>query len=349
MSIKQIEWFIVSGLVSLRPTLGADRPNPKMETFMKMRPLGRTGLSIAPVVFGGNVFGWTADEKTSFDLLDAFFEAGYNTIDTADVYSAWVDGHIGGESETIIGNWLKRGRVARDKAVIVTKVGFDNRGEKTGLSAKWIAEAVEASLKRLGTDYVDLYLAHKPDTDVPVEETLSAFDKLKSAGKVRAIGCSNYDAGQLQEALDVAKVKGLPRFDVLQPEYNLYTRDRFEGPIADICIREEIGVISYYALAAGFLSGKYRKADDAKGAARGYGVGNYLNEKGLRILAALDQVAAETGTSPATVAIAWVAARPGITAPIASATTLRQLESMIAAGKLELSDAQMRLLNEAGA
>ncbi|MCL6705880.1 aldo/keto reductase [Pseudomonas sp. R2.Fl] len=316
---------------------------------MKMRALGRTGLSIAPVVFGGNVFGWTADEKTSFDLLDAFFDAGYNTIDTADVYSAWVDGHVGGESEAIIGKWLKRGHVARDKAVIVTKVGFDNRDRKTGLSAKWIAEAVEASLKRLGTDYIDLYLAHKPDPDVPVEETLSAFDRLKSAGKVRAIGCSNYDAAQLQESLDVAKAGGLPRFDVLQPEYNLYTRDKFEGLIADLCIREEIGVISYYALAAGFLTGKYRKVEDAKGSARGYRVGDYLNDKGLRVLAALDQVAAETGTSPATVAIAWVAARPGITAPIASATSLRQLDSLIAAGKLNLTEAQMRLLNEAGA
>ncbi|MBR0557372.1 aldo/keto reductase [Ciceribacter sp. L1K23] len=316
---------------------------------MKMRPLGRTGLTIAPVVFGGNVFGWTADEKTSFDLLDAFFDAGYNTIDTADVYSAWVDGHEGGESETIIGKWLKRGHVARDKVVIVTKVGFDNRERKTGLSAKWIAEAAEASLKRLGTDYIDLYLAHKPDPDVAIEETLEAFDRLKTQGKVRSIGCSNYDAGELQAALDAAKAKGLPRFDVLQPEYNLYTRDRFEGPIADLCIREEIGVISYYALAAGFLTGKYRKAEDTEGVARSYRVGDYLDEKGHRILGALDQVAAETGASLATVAIAWVAARPGITAPIASATSLRQLESLIAAGRLELSEAQMRRLNEAGA
>ncbi|MBO3758678.1 aldo/keto reductase [Ciceribacter sp. L1K22] len=316
---------------------------------MKMRPLGRTGLTIAPVVFGGNVFGWTADERTSFDLLDAFFDAGYNTIDTADVYSAWVDGHEGGESETIIGKWLKRGHVARDKTVIVTKVGFDNRERKTGLSANWIAEAAEASLKRLGTDYIDLYLAHKPDPDVAIEETLEAFEKLKTQGKVRSIGCSNYDAEELQASLDAAKAKGLPRFDVLQPEYNLYTRDRFEGPIADLCIREEIGVISYYALAAGFLTGKYRKTEDTEGVARSYRVGSYLDDKGYRILAALDQVAAETKTNPATVAIAWVAARPGITAPIASATSLRQLESLIAAGRLQLSEAQMRLLNEAGA
>ncbi|EHS50348.1 aldo/keto reductase [Rhizobium sp. PDO1-076] len=316
---------------------------------MQKRALGRTGLSIAPVVFGGNVFGWTADEATSFALLDAFFDAGYNTIDTADVYSAWVDGHVGGESEAIIGKWLKRGGVARDKAIIVTKVGFDNNGRETGLGKTWIAEAVEASLKRLQTDYVDLYLAHKPDEKTPIEETLEAFGKLITAGKVRAIGCSNYDGTQLQAALDASAKNSLPRFDVVQPEYNLYTRDRFEGALADLCIAEDIGVISYYALAAGFLTGKYRKPEDTEGVARSYRVGNYLNDKGLKILAALDQVAAETATTPATIAIAWVAARPGITAPIASATSLRQLESLIAAGKLQLSDQQMALLDAAGA
>lgn len=316
---------------------------------MHLRPLGRTGLSIAPVVFGGNVFGWTADEKTSFALLDRFFEAGFNCIDTADVYSAWVDGHAGGESENVIGRWLKRGTVARDKAVIVTKVGFDNRGQKTGLSKGWIETAIDASLKRLGTDYVDLYLAHKPDLDVPIEETLEAFDRLKTTGKVRAIGCSNYDAGQLQASLDAAAKAGLPRYDVLQPEYNLYTREKFEGPLADLCIAQEIGVISYYALAAGFLTGKYRKAEDTQGVARSYRVGSYLDDKGHRVLAALDAVAAETGQSLAAIAIAWVAARPGITAPIASATSLSQLDSMIAAGTLTLTDAQMQRLNEAGA
>lgn len=316
---------------------------------MQKRPLGRTGLSIAPVVFGGNVFGWTADTKMSFDLLDAFCHAGYNAIDTADVYSSWVDGHKGGESEEIIGQWLKRGHVARENVVIVTKVGFDSQGRKTGLSAKWIAEAAEASLKRLGTDYIDLYLAHKPDDEMPIEETLEAFSRLKEQGKVRAIGCSNYEADQLQAALDAATRNNLPRYDVVQPEYNLYTRDRFEGPLAELCIKEEIGVISYYALAAGFLTGKYRSLKDTEGAARSYRVGDYLDDKGFKILAALDQVAAETGTSPATVAIAWVAARPGITAPIASATSLRQIESLIAAGTLELSAAQMALLNDAGA
>lgn len=316
---------------------------------MHLRPLGRTGLSIAPVVFGGNVFGWTADEKTSFALLDRFFEAGFNCIDTADVYSAWVDGHEGGESESVIGRWLKRGSVSRDKAVIVTKVGFDNRGQKTGLSKGWIEQAIDASLRRLGTDYVDLYLAHKPDLDVPIEETLEAFDRLKTAGKVRAIGCSNYDAGQLQASLDAAAKAGLPCYDVLQPEYNLYTREKFEGPLADMCIAQEIGVISYYALAAGFLTGKYRKAEDTQGVARSYRVGSYLDDKGYRVLAALDAVAQETGQSLAAIAIAWVAARPGITAPIASATSLSQLDSMIAAGTLTLTDAQMQCLNEAGA
>lgn len=316
---------------------------------MEKRPLGRTGLSIAPVVFGGNVFGWTADEKTSFDLLDRFFDAGYNTIDTADVYSAWVDGHEGGESETIIGKWLKRGGVAREKAIIVTKVGFDNNGTKTGLSAKWIKQAVDGSLKRLGTDYIDLYLAHKPDSDVPIEETLEAFSRLKDQGKIRAIGCSNYEAKELQASFDAAEREGLPRFDVLQPEYNLYTRNKFEGPIRDLCLAEDIGVISYYALAAGFLTGKYRTKADTEGAARSYRVGDYLDPRGLAILAALDQVAAETGVSQATIAIAWVAARSGINAPIASATSLRQLDSLIAAGTLELTSTQMDLLNQAGA
>lgn len=316
---------------------------------MHLRPLGRTGLSIAPVVFGGNVFGWTADENTSFALLDRFFEAGFNTIDTADVYSRWAPGHQGGESETIIGRWLKRGSVARDKAIIVTKVGSDMGQGKVDLSAKWIEKAVEASLTRLGTDYIDLYLSHWPDAETPYEETLAAFDRLKQAGKIRAIGCSNLDAGQLRAALDAAATAGLPRYDVLQPEYNLYTRDKFEGPLADLCIAEEIGVISYYALAAGFLTGKYRKAEDTEGVARSYRVGSYLDEKGHRVLAALDAVAAETGASLATIAIGWVAARPGITAPIASATSLSQLDAMIAAGSLRLTEAQLQRLNEAGA
>ncbi|WP_430258071.1 aldo/keto reductase [Neorhizobium sp. IRS_2294] len=316
---------------------------------MDMRLLGRTGLSISPVVFGGNVFGWTADEKTSFEMLDAFFEAGFNTIDTADVYSAWAPGHQGGESETVIGNWLKRGTVARDKAVIVTKFGYPTMGDDKKLKAKWVVEAVEKSLQRLQTDYIDLYLSHFPDDDTPHEETLGALAKLKDAGKVRAIGCSNFSAEQLQASLDAADKNGLPRYDVLQPEYNLYTRKKFEGPLADLCIAKDIGVISYYALAAGFLTGKYRKAEDAEGKTRGNRMHDYINDRGLKVLAALDKVAAETGESLAAISIAWVAARPGITAPIASATSLKQLEAILAAGRLTLTDAQMALLNEAGA
>jgi aryl-alcohol dehydrogenase-like predicted oxidoreductase len=316
---------------------------------MQKRALGRTGLSISPVVLGGNVFGWTADEKTSFAILDRFFEAGFNTIDTADMYSLWVDDNVGGESETIIGNWLKRGGVKREDAVIVTKVGADLGGKKRGLSARRIAEAVEDSLRRLQTDYIDLYLAHWPDAETDDEESLAAFGKLKDEGKVRAIGCSNLDAEQLQVTFDAAAKAGVGRYDVIQPEYNLYTRSKFEGDLAELCQREEIGVITYYALASGFLTGKYRSAADTEGKARGEDMEPYLNTRGFHILGALDQVAAETGTSPATVAIAWVAAQPGVTAPIASATSLRQLDSLIAAGKLELTKAQMDQLNQAGA
>lgn len=316
---------------------------------MQNRTLGRTGLSVAPIVFGGNVFGWTADEKTSFQLLDAFFDAGFNAIDTADVYSAWVPGHQGGESEAIIGKWLKSGSVKRDDAVIITKVGFDNNERKTGLSADWIAKAVDDSLRRLQTDYIDLYLAHKPDDAVPLEETLGAFARLKEAGKVRAIGCSNYNAQQLQASLDVAEATGLGRFDVLQPEYNLYTRDKFEGPLADLCAREDIGVINYYSLAAGFLTGKYRTKADTEGVARSYRVANYLDPRGVAILGAMDAIAAETGARHADIALAWLLAKPSVTAPIASATSLSQLESFKRAVNLRLSDEMIRLLDEAGA
>ncbi|WP_313593632.1 aldo/keto reductase [Agrobacterium cavarae] len=316
---------------------------------MQNRTLGRTGLSVAPIVFGGNVFGWTADEKTSFQLLDAFFDAGFNAIDTADVYSAWVPGHQGGESEAIIGKWLKSGSVKRDDAVIITKVGFDNNERKTGLSADWIAKAVDDSLRRLQTDYIDLYLAHKPDDAVPLEETLGAFARLKEAGKVRAIGCSNYNAQQLQASLDVAEATGLGRFEVLQPEYNLYTRDKFEGPLADLCAREDIGVINYYSLAAGFLTGKYRTKADTEGVARSYRVANYLDPRGLAILGAMDAIAAETGARHADIALAWLLAKPSVTAPIASATSLSQLESFKRAVNLRLSDEMIRLLDEAGA
>lgn len=311
---------------------------------MEKRALGRTGLSTAPIVFGGNVFGWTADENTSFQLLDAFFDSGFNTIDTADVYSAWVPGHEGGESETIIGKWLKRGSVSRDKAIIVSKVGYDK-----GLKAQRIADAVDASLRRLQTDYIDLYLAHKPDPETPIEETLGAFAKLKEQGKVRAIGCSNYDAPELKAALDASEATGLARFDVVQPEYNLYTRERFEGPLAELTAEEDIGVINYYSLAAGFLTGKYRSKADTEGVARSYRVGDYVNARGLAILGVMDTIAAETGAKLADIALAWLLAKKSVTAPIASATSLSQLESFKRAVDLKLTDDMVTLLDKAGA
>ena len=315
---------------------------------MDMRRLGKTGLSIAPIVFGGNVFGWTADEKTSIEILDAFFDAGLNAIDTADVYSSWVPGNKGGDSEEIIGKWLKRGRVSRDKAIIITKVGSDMGQGKT-LKETYILRAVEDSLRRLQTDYIDLYLSHWPDEDTPYEETLGAFAKLKQHGKIRAIGCSNLDAIQLKASFDAAEEAGLPRYDVIQPEYNLYARDSFEGPPADLCAKEDIGVITYFSLAAGFLSGKYRTKADTAGRAREGRVSEYLNDKGFRILAALDKVAAETGAKPAEIALAWLLAKKGVTAPIASATSLSQLQSLVRSATLKLSDDAVALLDKAGA
>jgi aryl-alcohol dehydrogenase-like predicted oxidoreductase len=315
---------------------------------MEMRRLGKTGLSISPIVFGGNVFGWTADEKTSFLILDAFFYAGLNTIDTADVYSSWVPGNKGGDSEAIIGKWLKNGNVSRDRAVIITKVGSDMGQGKT-LKEQYILKAVEDSLRRLQTDYIDLYLSHWPDENTPYEETLGAFAKLKQQGKIRAIGCSNLDAGQLQASFDAAEKAGVPRYDVLQPEYNLYERSSFEGQLADLCVKEDIGVITYFSLAAGFLSGKYRSKADTQGSARKDRVAKYLDDKGMCILAALDQISAETGAKPAEISLAWLLNKKGVTAPIASATSTSQLDSLVKAAKLELSDEAMRLLDRAGA
>ena len=315
---------------------------------MQKRALGKTGLSIAPLVFGGNVFGWTADEKTSFALLDAFVDAGFDAIDTADVYSRWVPGNSGGESETIIGNWLARSKVPRDKVVIVTKVGSDMGQGRRDLGKRWIMEAVENSLRRLKTDHIDLYLSHWPDPDTPYEETLEAHAALVKEGKVRAFGASNLDAAQLQASFDAADTAGLPRYAALQPEYNLYDRAGFEGPLADLCRKEEIGVITYYSLASGFLSGKYRSASDTEGRARGGGIKKYLDAKGMAILAALDKVAAETGAAPAEIALAWLMAKPAVTAPIASATSLAQLESLTRASELVLTADQMALLDAAG-
>ncbi len=315
---------------------------------METRRLGRTDLTIAPLVFGGNVFGWTADEKTSFDMLDRFVDAGFNAIDTANSYSRWVPGHKGGESETIIGNWMKA-RGNRDRVVLVTKVGSDMGQGKKDLSAAHIGEAIEASLKRLQTDTVDLYLSHWPDPTVSHEETLGAYQKLIAAGKVRFIGASNLDAGQMRAALDVARLRDLPRYAVLQPGYNLYDRAEFEGPLRDLCVAENLGVISYYSLAKGFLSGKYRSRDDLGKSARGSGVQEYLNPRGMRILTALHAVAARHKAVPAEVALAWVMARPGITAPIASATSLDQVESLIRAASLKLAAEDMAELEKASA
>ncbi|AGT09791.1 aldo/keto reductase [Paracoccus aminophilus] len=317
---------------------------------MEKRALGSTGLSIAPLVFGGNVFGWTADEKTSFDLLDAFVDHGFNAIDTADVYSSWVPGHQGGESETVIGRWLKARPGMREKVVIFTKVGSDlGRPGQKGLSSRWIAEAVEGSLKRLGIDEIDLYFSHWPDPEAPHEDTLAGYQKLLEVGKIRAIGASNFSAAQLGAALEVAAKTGLPRYQVLQPEYNLYSRDTFEGPLRDLCLRENIGVVNYYGLAAGFLTGKYRQASDVAGSSRASRIETYLNPRGTAILAALDQVAAGHDAKPAEIALAWLMAQKGVTAPIASATSVAQFESLAKSASLRLGAEDLALLDSASA
>jgi aryl-alcohol dehydrogenase-like predicted oxidoreductase len=308
---------------------------------MNPRPLGRSGLEIPPLVFGANVFGWTVDQPTCLKLLDRFVDGGFNAIDTADVYSRWVPGNKGGESETMIGHWLKTSR-KRDQVVLITKVGMAQ-----GLSAKSIAAGVEASLKRLQTDRIDLYLSHKPDASTPIEETLGAYDSLIRSGKVRAIGVSNSTPADLREALDASSAKKLPRYEVEQPEYSLCERAKFEGPLRDLCIKEGLGVIVYYSLASGFLSGKYRSKADLAGRARATGAGKYLNEKGLKILDALDRIAKAHNARPAEVALAWLIAREGVTAPIASATSLDQLDSLMRAARLGLSSAEIQSLTAA--
>jgi aryl-alcohol dehydrogenase-like predicted oxidoreductase len=317
---------------------------------MQFRSLGRSPLQVSPLCLGGNVFGWTADERTSFAILDAWVAAGFNFIDTADVYSKWAPGHTGGESETVIGRWLKQGGGRREKVVIATKVGFDMGEGKGGLSARWIRQAVDDSLRRLQTDCIDLYQAHVDDEKTPLEETLEAFAHLIKAGKVRAIGASNYSAARLAEALATSTRLALPRYESLQPLYNLYDRAVFERELQPLCVKEQVGVINFYALAAGFLSGKYRKPEDAAQSARGANtVKKYLNERGLKILAALDEAARSTGSTPARVAIAWVMARPGITAPIASATSLAQVDELVQATRLVLDGQTLAQLDRASA
>ncbi|MFL6694522.1 MAG: aldo/keto reductase [Ramlibacter sp.] len=314
---------------------------------MELRPLGRSALRVSPLCFGGNVFGWTADEKTSFSLLDAWLDAGFNFVDTADVYSRWVPGHTGGESESVIGKWLRQSG-KRDNVVIATKVGMDMGDGKVGLKADYIRRAVEDSLRRLQTDRIDLYQSHKDDEATPLAESLEAFAALVKEGKVRVIGASNYSAARLQEALETSNRLGLPRYETLQPLFNLYDRAVFEKDLQPLCVREGVGVINFYALAAGFLTGKYRKPEDAAKSPRGAGTTKkYLNERGLKILAALDQVAQKLGSTPGRVAIAWNMAQPAVVAPIASATSLAQLQDLAEAARLKLDKDSLALLDRA--
>jgi aryl-alcohol dehydrogenase-like predicted oxidoreductase len=314
---------------------------------MQLRNLGRSGLRVAPLCLGGNVFGWTADEAASFAVLDALIDAGLNFVDTADVYSVWVPGHRGGESETVIGNWLQRRR-RREDIVIATKVGMQMAPDRKGLSAAYITQSVEDSLRRLQTDHIDLYFSHCDDSTVPFEETLGTYQKLIAAGKIRAIGASNYTAARFAQALELSRRSALPRYEVLQPHYNLYARSDYETELEPLCVKEHIGVITYFALASGFLTGKYRTAADVAKSARGKGiVEKFLNARGLKILAALDDVAGRRRSSPASVALAWQIARPSITAPIASATSVEQLSELVAATRLDLDKSDIEQLNAA--
>jgi aryl-alcohol dehydrogenase-like predicted oxidoreductase len=310
------------------------------------RKLGATPFEVAPLAFGGNVFGWTADEATSFRLLDAFVGAGFNLIDTADSYSRWVTGHQGGESETIIGRWIAR-RGRHDDVVIATKVGSDMGLGRKCLRKDYILQAAEQSLRRLQIEAIDLYQSHWDDETTPFDETLDAYSRLLEQGKLRSVGASNLPAERLAQALDVAAQRGLPRYQTLQPLYNLYDRAAFEGPLAQTCIREGLGVIPYFSLAAGFLTGKYRSDADFGKSARGPGMQKYLNPRGLRILDALDEVAGRYTVTPAQVSLAWLMAQPGVTAPIASATSLAQLDELIAATRLRLDAGAMRALDQA--
>lgn len=312
---------------------------------MKSRPLGHSGLSTAPLIFGGNVFGWTADEAMSHRLLDAFVDGGFNAVDTADVYSAWAPGHEGGESEGVIGRWLKASG-KRDKVLILTKVGMWPK--RPGLSAANIEAAVDGSLRRLGTDYIDLYQSHQDDAETPLDEALEAFDRLVKAGKVRAIGASNFSPERLRANLDASKAKGLVRYETIQPKFNLFDRDQVEGALADLSQSEGLGVIPYYGLAAGFLTGKYRSEADFEGKPRARTIlREYWNDKGRAVLEVLDAVAATVGASQAQVALAWIMAHPAITAPLASATSLAQLDELMGAARLELSAEAWKRLDEA--
>ncbi len=314
---------------------------------MGYNTLGNSTIEIAPLVFGGNVFNWTIDEKQSFKILDAFVDHGLNMVDTADMYSAWVDGNKGGESETVIGNWLKASG-KRDKIILGTKVGMEMGDGSKGLAKDYILRSVDDSLKRLQTDYIDVYYAHQDDPDVPFEETLGAFQQLIANGKVRAIASSNYSAERLSAVLDFAKAENLPQFIAHQPEYNLYDRKSYEGDLEKVCQEYGLGVVTYFSLASGFLSGKYRSDDDLKKSKRGKPfIDKYMTERGERILQALDVVADKHRVPVASVSLAWIINRPGVTAPIASATSLEQLDQLAVAANLQLSDDDMKLLNDA--
>jgi aryl-alcohol dehydrogenase-like predicted oxidoreductase len=315
---------------------------------MKKRKLGKTGMEISPLVFGGNVFGWTADQATSFKLLDAFVAAGFNSIDTADMYSRWVPGHTGGESETILGEWIKRSG-NRSKVIVATKVGIDMGDGKKGLSRTHILRSADDSLRRLQTDYIDLYQSHTDDPETPLEETLGAYAELIKQGKVRAIGASNHKADRLALALETSKKTGLPAYQTLQPNYSLVERSEYESNLEPLCEKEGLGVINYYPLASGFLSGRYRSENDLAGKARAGNLKKYLNERGFRIIAALDQVAKKYNSTPAGVSLAWLLARPSITAPIVSATNLDQLKELVSSVELALDRDSIELLNKASA
>ena len=311
---------------------------------MEKRRLGQSSLHVVPITFGGNVFGWTADEKTSFALLDAFVGGGFNFIDTADVYSRWHPGNSGGESEVIIGNWLQS-RGNRDKVIIASKLGIEMAPSKKGLSRAYMMQAVEDSLRRLKTDYIDLYQSHRDDPDTAIEETLSAYADLIKQGKIREIGASNFSAARLGESLKISTEKGLPRYQSLQPQYSLVERAEFEGPLEDLCLREQVGVIGYYSLASGFLTGKYRSKADMEGRLRGARVEKYLNDHGFGVIKALDDVAKRYNAKPGQIAIAWLIARPSVTAPIASATNLDQLQELMGAAEIKLDAAAIQQID----
>ena len=313
---------------------------------MEKRRLGKSSIEVAPLTFGGNVFGWTVDEAMSFRLLDGFVAAGFNFIDSADVYARWAPGNKGGESETIIGNWLKS-RGGRDKVIIATKFGIEMAPGKKGLSRAYMMEAVEASLRRLRTDYIDLYQSHRDDPDTAIEETLAAYQELIEQGKVRVIGASNYTAPRLAAALATSARLGLPRYESLQPLYSLVERGAFEGDLEALCLNENLGVIGYYSLASGFLTGKYRSTADTAGRARGAGAEAYMNEKGFRTLAALDAVAKAHNAKPGQIALAWLIARPGVTAPIVSATNPDQLAEMVKVPEIKLTPADVAQIDAA--